>query len=554
MRALAFTALVLVFATACSTGSDDSAAGVGGTGSGGSMGSTGGGNEPLSLAFEKDAPLLLTARSTETFRVQASPPGVYTVSFGLPTSEGDPLDAVLDLAEVETDKKGIASVHLTAPSSPTTFQLRASVGSVAVLQALEVRESGVATVQVEPRRLNLSALRDITTWFASAYVGKTCAQLTEQLSGFPLEDGPIRAPVAAKEDAPIIPEVPASTRLAITLRSGHFIGGCTTVESLPPGPVTSPQIVVVSLLNKPIDLSASRLNLALGLDGTGAGWQSQLTEAGQNAQSALLGAGTDDVDALLDAMREASGDSRQVFENTRKAEAWDDLLQARWGQGAPTFLRDLLGSWLTAGRQRFATAMPTFSGLLSPVADSGNQDQASATLELSAVAGLDAERAGFTDSAQVAWSASADDTLALGTDLYFVRSQLATALAEAHALDAYMDAADAPAALAQSVACSTLASSLAAAGADDQLAYGTCGATCLEALCDSALTSMWNRARDAEGLEPTRLSLTATGKAYVGDGAEVAGLTGDWIGELGSGSGKVATGGSVTGSAPPGTR
>jgi hypothetical protein len=217
-------------------------------------------------------------------------------------------------------------------------------------------------------------------------------------------------------------------------------------------------------------------------------------------------------------------------------------------------LRDLVGSWLTAGNQRFTAATPTFSGLLSPIADGDDVGQGSAKLELSAVAGLDAASAGFADSAQVAWSASADDTLALGTDLYFVRSQLATALAEAHALEGYTDAADAAAALARAVECETLAGALAAAGADDQLAYGTCGATCLNTLCESALASIWNRARDAEGLEPTRLSLTATGKAYVGDAAEVAGLNGSWIGELGSGAQKVATGGAVTGSTPPGTR
>jgi hypothetical protein len=555
MRVLLFpTALALSLVVGCSMGSADSSgappSGSGGNGAGGTMMLPGGGSQPMTLKFATDSPVALGAREQTTFRVQASPPGVYRMSFGLPSDTGEPLDAVLDLGEADTDAQGNARVQLTAPSSPTKFQLRASVGGVAVTWDLTVADGGVATVQVEPRRLNLSALRDITTWNASAYAEKTCADL----KGFPPDDGPYPAPVAAKQDAPIIPQVPASTRLAIVLRSGHFIGGCTTVESLPPGPITSPQVVVVSLLNKPIDLGNSRLTLALSVGESGAAWQSQLTEAGVNVQTALLGTGTDDVDSLLDAMREASGDSRQAFENARKAETWDDLLGARWGSGAATYLRDLAGSWLTAGRQRFMASTPTFSGLLSPITEGSAQDPAAAKLELSAVAGLDAARAGFTESAQVAWSASADDTLALGTDLYFVRSQLATALAEAHAIETFADAADAPAALAAAVDCETFGGALAAAGADDQLAYGTCGATCLTALCESALVSLWNRARDAEGLEPARLSLTATGKAYVGDGAEVAGMNGSWIGELGSGSQKVATGGIITGSAPPGTR
>ncbi len=481
--------------------------------------------------------------------VQARPAGVYRVQFALPTSNGDPLDAVLDRAEAQTDENGFAEVELTAPSSPTKFELRANVGSVVALHSLTLEDGGVATVQVEPRRLNLSALRDITTWIASAHTNKTCAEL----SGIPVEDGPIVAPVAGKTDAPVIPSVPARTQLAIALRSGHFIGGCTTVESLPPGPLTSPQVVVVSLLNRPIDLSTSALTLSFGLDSASAGWSTPLTQAAQSVRDALLGTSADDVDALLDAMREASGDSRQLFENTRKAEVWDDLLRARWGQAsASTRLRDLVGTWLTAGRARFASAEPTFRGALAPLAQSTTKDESAARLELQSVAGVSATRAGFADSAQVSWSASPDDNVALGTDLYFVRSRLATALAEAVALETYEDAADGAGALADALECAALAGELSAAGVDNALAYGACDAGCLEALCRSAVGTLWSRGGDAEGLSPTRLTLTATGKAYVGDGAEVAGLTGSWIGELGKDG--TTTGGALTAAAPTPTK
>jgi hypothetical protein len=533
----------------CSSSADSpgAALGSGGAEAGGSGGSA---DTPSTLEFLAPGPL--AAREPVAVTVRARPPGVYRVQFALPTSngdplDGDPLDAVLDRAEADTDAEGFATVEVTAPSSPAKFELRASVGAVVAVQALAVEDGGVATVQVEPRRLNLSALRDINTWIASAYTDKSCAELP----GIPPEDGPIMAPAASKTDAPVIPRVPARTRLAITLRSGHFIGGCTTVESLPPGPVTSPQVVVVSLLNRPIDLSASYLTLAFSLESAGAAWQALLTEAGQSAQTALLGASTDDVDALLDAMREASGDSRQLFENTRKGELWDDLLRARWGSSAGTALQDTLAAWLMSGRARFASTGPTFRGMLSPLPQSAPAEASTARLELATVAAVSATSAGFAESARVAWSASPDDTVALGTELYFVRSRLATALAEAAALEDFPETTDAAEALSEALDCSALAEELTQAGTDGAVAFGTCAADCLVELCQRGLGTLWNRAADAEGLTPTRLSLTATAKAFVGDGAEVAGLTGTWIGELGSDGAKLATGGALTAATPP---
>jgi hypothetical protein len=550
MRALVLTAFT-VLATGCSTGAgDDPGIGVG-AGGGGSAGGGSvmpGTDTPASLDFQD--PGLFAARDQYVVTVRALPPRVYHVQFALPSGSGDPLDAVLDRNETETDADGYATVQVTAPSSPTSFELRATVGSRSASQTLTVADGGAATVQVEPRRLNLSALRDITTWIASAYVNKTCAELP----GIPPEDGPIVAPVAGKGDAPIIPQVPARTRLAITLRSGHFIGGCTTVESLPPGPLSSPQVVVVSLLNRPIDLSASRLNISLGVGDAAEAWSAPLSAAAASVQLGVLGTSADDVDALLDAMREASGDSRQQFENARQAELWDDLLRARWGQSAATKLRDLVGTWLAAGRQRFASATPTFVGSLSPLAQGAEDQDSSAKLQLSSVAGLPAASAGFADSAQVAWSASADDTVALGTDLYFVRSRLAATLAEAAALDDFAGAEDAPAALAAALDCSAFGAALAQAGSDNQLAYGSCDGECLAALCQNGLGALWHRGEDTEGLTPTRLSLTATGKAYVGDAAEVAGLTGSWIGKLDGDGTDIATGGELAASAPSNTK
>lgn len=549
MRALvlsALAALISLLALSCSSdaGSDLALGGPPGGSGGGAPSDSG---LPTSIDFEMVSDL--AARQQVMLKVRALPARVYALRFALPTTQGDPLDAVLDRSEGSTDQSGIASVLLTAPSSPTTFEVRASVGEVAGSISLSVSDRGVATLQVEPSYP--SALRDITTWIATAHPDKTCSDLP----GIPPEDGPLKSSPAAKNEAPVIPEVPAGTRLAVTLRSGHYVGGCTSVEMLPPSAPDSPQVVKVTLLNRPIDLSASSLTLTLDLDPMVPTWGNLLTAAGPVVLGGLLGSSTDDVDSLLDAMRQASGDSSQAFESARQAEGWDTLLRGRWGQSAATKLRDTVSGWLGAGRQSFSATEHPFVGELSPLGQPKGVDvMSSAIFELTSVAGLDPDQAGFVDRADVSWSASADDTILLSTDLYFVRSKLAAGLAEAAALDAAraLDSNttqdSAPAVLAATLDCDGLAAALVAPGADATVAYAGCDAACLADACRSGLEAVWQRGAEVDGLTPSRLSVTASGNALVGDAAEVTGLSGKWLGELDDASTTQATGGELSAS------
>jgi hypothetical protein len=491
---------------------------------------------------------MLVAREQTELRVQALPPKVYHLRFALPTSGGDPLDAVLDHAEVDTGADGIASVQLTAPSTPTTFDVRASVGSRSALLTVTVKDTGFATLQVQPL---YAGFRTITTWVASAYTEKTCAQL----SGIPPEDGPLQTLPAAAVAAPQLSLVPAGTQLAVTLRSGHFVGGCASVEKVPPGPADKPQVVQVTVLDRPIDLGGSPLAVSFGASASDTTWSSLLESSQTVMLQAMLGTSTDDVDALLDAMREASGNALQTFETTRKAESWDDLLRLHWGATAATKLRDTSSAWLLLGRQKFATSEHLFTGTLTPIEQPGDPlDQRSADFTLLSVADLPGAQSGFVDRAKVSWSASPDDTLVIGTDLYLVQSRLAAALAEAAAQGdvAAADAASAPALLAEALDCAGLCAALAAAGPSAELAYDACDADCLTSLCQSGVAAIWGRGGDATGLTPARLSLTATGGARVGDVAQVVGVSGTWIGSLTAGEATSATGGVLTGVAPAG--
>lgn len=122
--------------------------------------------------------------------------------------------------------------------------------------------------------------------------------------------------------------------------------------------------------------------------------------------------------------------------------------------------------------------------------------------------------------------------MGLGTDLYFSSSRLATGLAEAVALEDFPEAISAASALSLTLECEALADLLTAAGSDDTTAYAGCDAGCLSELCSSAVATIWQRGRDVSSSKPTRLSLSATGGARVGDAAEIAGFRGDWVGEL----------------------
>lgn len=544
MRVLVGFVLLLPLGAGCSSSDAlaDASPGFGGSSSVGGQPTAG--NQPTSIEFESVGDL--PARAQVLVKVKVLPAQSYAVRFALPTSGGDPLDAVLDQALVTADSNGIASVKLTAPSTPAEFDVRASVGAFSRTLRIRVTESGFASLLVQPKYSGF--LRKITTWVASAHLDTTCASLT----GIPPEDGPLVSLPAASGSAPQLDDVPAGTRLAVTLRSGHFVGGCASVEKARPGSPSNPQVVQVTVLNRPINLNASTLNLSLGLPADDTSWSAFLQRASDDMLASLLGTSTDDVDALLDAMREASGASRQSFENARKAEVWDDLLRAHWGSSAATKVHEVYKGWLTAGRQRFSDSAHLFTGTLTPIEQPGSPlDQRSADLALLTVADLPVKQSGVVERAKVSWSAGADDSILLGTDLYFVQSQLLSGLAEAALLKANPEVADGPALLAETLDCDGLSGVLVAAGASAELGYDGCNAACLTTLCESAARALWQRGADATGLSPTRLSINATGEEpLVGDAAELVGVGGVWLGVLTDGEEETPTQGRLTAVAP----
>src|SRR5450631_2294095 len=178
---------------------------------------------PTSLAFMTTETVMLSPKQTQQLTVTATPAGVYVVRFALvgTSSTSGPSDAVisgdaLNGSAVTTVEDGIAQVTLTAPSTPTTFSVRASVaGGVPTFLPVSVSALDYTTLHVQPA---YSGHRSVKQWTASIHVGGKCSKLGKN----PPPDG--TNAVTANGDQPLtIQKVPIGVDVAVTLREGHYI-------------------------------------------------------------------------------------------------------------------------------------------------------------------------------------------------------------------------------------------------------------------------------------------------------------------------------------------
>lgn len=523
--------LGLGVAVGCS-GSGDSGTSIAAGGGAGSAGAPGTGQAPDSLAFEPSSTLTLVPGESRQLLVRASPPGVYDVKLAL---LGAFADASLDAGETLTAPDGTAQFSLVAPTSATTFSIRASVGSaVNTSVVVSVSAGGFATVQVTPA---YSGKRPISFWVASVHAGTSCASLP----GTPPPDGDLVAHMPAGNVGQI-PYVPVGPVLAVTLRAGHFAGGCVDVKDGVSGEVNP---ITVPVIDRPIQLGGTDLDVALGLDADG--WQASLSGGITPVAQAMLGGASNDIVAILDAMRDATPDptSAQAFETARVTGAWDDVLANALGASTPpSMLRAAVKKWIGAGIAGLA-APDTFQAHLLAT----GQSPGSAELDLMHVGGVDPADAGFPVQNLVSFNADADDTVALGANLSWLPSRLLTALAAKAALAEHPSAASVPDALADTAQCDAVASVLTAQNQTE--VFPGCDSTCVDALCHAAVKAMWDRARDASGTDwsTATLDISATGAAQVDDVAAPLSFSGTWVGKLTVSQAQLSVGGPAIGNA-----
>ncbi len=492
----------------------------GGTGSGGTSGAGMGGAAGLSFTMALSVvspvdgapvdPLHLKPGDVASLVVTTSPPAAHSVRFAF---LGTPLDAVLSDTSRDTDAGiGTTAITLTAPSTPTDFSVRAtSPGAPTVVLDMAVEETNMVSLPIKP---SYPGERVLSGYVASATPGIACTDLA---AGSPPEDGPIQAP--STDTFPIYLDVPTGVKLAVMLRAEKFAWGCTTVNGASEG--TQDYLEVV-MANVPMKLESSKVRFELDLDSFD-DFDQALSGPAADVASSLLGSASDDVEALLDAMGAEASDA-SAFADARSAQHWDDELRGALGSNAAVVLRDPLARWLQAG----LTNLPTSGGVTGTLTGATN---GTPSVALDKVFGTAASASGFTPSGTTSWEAGADDRVVLGMSMAVDPTTFLLAAALAPASAEVEGAPSLAVALGESVPCSTVATTLVAAGVAKNESIESCNAACTEQLCVDAVQTLMDAAVDADRTKWT-LDVALTASGTVGADAQLASFSGRWLGRL----------------------
>jgi hypothetical protein len=517
-------ALALSALGACSGSAGAGDPGVGG--SGGVSGSGGTAGAALTITFDEPSPWMLEPSESQDLKVTVAPEGAgQKVRFALLDGAGSVADGALNLTETTTNDAGEAFVTVIAPSTPTTFDLRAMVGTLQATLPVAVEANGKARLVIEP---SYAGGRGISRWVADVYEDEdlTCADL----EGNPPEEGrdPAHRVTVDADERIVVPGVSVGKKLTVTLRAGHFAGGCSGVEGVVEG---QPNSVIVTVTNRPIQLDQSSVIVHLGLrdqeDALTNGMQSVIAAA----RAAVLGDATTDAEALLDAMADeataAAVCTGNRFGNARESNAWDDKLTTALGAAATASIRDDLAAWLEAGIPGIARDDALVGTLASVEGEPGR-----AELTLETIAGFDASDAGVEEGVDCTWMADAHDKVVLGTTFGFNPAALLVLAARDPAVADEPEATTLEGALAaRDGRCETVTTTLTTNGQGIDQSCLPCDAACTRLLCERGLARLVARASAAlaDGAE---LRIAATGSAEVGDEAELQALEGTWVGDL----------------------
>jgi hypothetical protein len=481
--------------------------------------------------FEREDTLTLAPGETREVRVLASPAASYGVRFAL---IGDALDGWLESAEGQSDASGLATMVLHAPSEPTTFHLRASIvledgqAGPSAETSVAVSAQGFGTVRVLPQ---YAGKRAVTTWTASVVARTTCEKI-----GVGLPSEPEGALVASSDlgTPPQVPHAPVGPNLAVAVRAGHYAWGCADTSDLTADGTLD---IKVTLVDKPIDLGATDLDLTLGYPTDAADYADLISGVTHLFRSAFLPDGAVEAGLVLTAMGAAAPlDQTTAFTAARAAQGWDALASAHFA-ALDQSLRDRASSWIAAGLPLQASTIVAHLG-----AKAGSPGVAE--LHVLTIGGIDGAAAGVPPAIPLSWTSDPDDTLILGGLVIWQPSRFIGGAALAGARLEHPAATTMASVLAEAADCPGLAAKLSG--------FGACDAGCLAALCEKALGDRWALglgASTAAG-QIGQLTLTASGPAQIDDAARPLGFKGIWIGTLSNGVASAKLKGSFEGATP----
>lgn len=466
--------------------------------------------DDASIRFEHEGTLTLVPGETTTVRVQAQPPDRYEVYFYL---VGDLLDASLSHSSSVSDAHGQASVALRAPNGSTYFALRAALqdGPSAELP-VAVSDKGFGTLDIEP--INTGS-REAKLWVANAVAGTTCEAIADTLPEGPAETAP---PTTAEPGEPLlIEDVPVGPNLAVFVRSGHYMWGCTDEPNLVAGESLE---VEVRLINKPIDLTDAVLDVLLGFETELDAYGELLDDTTQRMLDSMLDGHPSEATALLDAMAAQAADPGG-FAAASSAGSWPVVAESHFAS-LDTDLNDAVHQLVDDG---IAAQPADMAGRLETV-DPGT---GYALFTLDRLGSVTPADSGVPAEYLMTLSVDPDDTVRLGGGLFWMPSRYVGTAVERQVAVEHPSSTGVAELLAQTLGCVDLAAALGS--------YPGCDTSCLEQLCHDGLGAMWSAALGASaetGLVGA-VTLQASGAARFDDWATLTGFEGSWLGTVTNG-------------------
>jgi hypothetical protein len=481
-----------------------------------------------------DSDLQFVPGDARRITAAVDPPGLYEVHFSL---SGDFDDAFLDQSRALTAADGLASVTLTAPSAARTFMVRATVGASSATLPVSASTS-FSDLEIAPR---YTGARAVTTWTATVRTGSSC----RSLQGIPPSDGPLLGEAKVGQ-SPVVTGVPVGVPLTVTLRAGHFAGGCTDVGEAVAG--SARNSVEVKVVDRPLQMGGVSLHVELAIDATTNtknAWNLVAANLAANFVNKAASDGTALLDSMLDEIPVTPSSNRDAFRTARSKFGWDalldKLLQDRLGTDG---LRGLIASLIRDALPKLA--VKGIAGTLTSRLGAGF-----ASFEVTGFGGLSPSDVGATafgslsNTIGVTWMSAPEDQVLFGGEPKWPLARVAAAMALEPARALVPDATTVPGALAGILSCGDVATVLTP-DASTEVAYPECSAACTQELCEGALNLMWTRATYTPE-DPTLVDFSATASATVSDDARPSTFRGTWVGSLRVGTTTDKVGGPATG-------
>ena len=457
--------------------------------------------DTATIAFTYQGTLPMAPGALVELEVRTDPPAQFDISFLL---VGDALDASLDRPGALADASGRAVVTLKAPSTATSFVLRASIkGGGSADLPVAVSDKGFGSLVVVPK---YGGTRPVETWHAGVISGKTCASLVGTLPQDP--DGALTAQ-ASKKDSPVIEIAPVGPTLAVYVRSGHYMWGCVDETDLKPDQV---ETVEVHVVNKPIDASAMLLATELAFAPEPMAFTTLLSNAASGLFSEL-GAGVPAATLLLQAMEQASSDP-PAFAYAATQYDWATAIEAHFAQNEI----DLVQALIAHGSDGLAGEPPLIVGRLEAIPNVPTHAQ----FEVEQIGSAGLGSATFATSNNFTLGVDPDDVVHLGGKLQFLPGRYVAHVIETEAL-------------AQSPQASSMADVLDALVMCDALylsGMSDCEGDCIAQLCRDGLAIMWSDAMSAASAPKGEIVVQISGAAAFDDFAALTGFSGSWLGAV----------------------